>query len=385
MATAVAPSSVGNPFLDHVAVIDDDIDKDIDDDSDALADELEAELVEAEARRGPGAEASSRKRKEQTSDAEAPSAKAARLREREPQSPGLATLPPELLHLVLRWLSPEDLTQVAQTCVELRAPTLDDALWRRCYCARFGHPKQRERDAARRGETRNGGARGSVIGRGGSGPARGSTWRALYFSEDANEMLAASAELGPLRHFFMQSAAAKRSTPPEWSALHTDDVLISTPTDAEAVVAWRASCGLGDGSSAEARHSCSLASGCSYRRFGADVFVCETTGKAHVCDDECRERVVDMDGMSEMCCISGRSFDRMLDEGAEGFVTAERTADAGDPALGERGFLGRCFETGYAASSEREMYAELWGGGGAGGRLCDGDAGRASDSDDSES
>ena len=168
MATAVAPSSVGNPFLEHVAVVDDDSD----DASDALADELEAELVEAEARRGLGAEASSRKRKEHTSDAEAPSAKAARLREREPQPPGLATLPPELLHLVLRWLSPEDLTQVAQTCVELRAPTLDDALWRRCYCARFGHPKQRERDAAKRGETRNGGARGSVIGRRGGGPAR---------------------------------------------------------------------------------------------------------------------------------------------------------------------------------------------------------------------
>ena len=113
-ATAMAPPSVGDPFPDHVAVVDDDSD---DDAIDALADELEAELVEAEARRGRGSEASSRKRKQQPSDAEAPFAKAARLREREPQSPGLATLPPELIHLVLRWLSPEDLTQVAQTCV----------------------------------------------------------------------------------------------------------------------------------------------------------------------------------------------------------------------------------------------------------------------------
>ena len=30
------------------------------------------------------------------------------------------------------------------------------------------------------------------------------------------------------------------------------------------------------------------------------------------------------------------------------------------------------------------MYAELWGGGGSTGRLCDGDAGSASDSDDSD-
>ena len=250
----------------------------------------------------------------------------------------LATLPPELLHLVLRWLSPEDLTQVAQTCVELRAPTLDDALWRRCYCARFGHPKQRERDAAKRGETRNGGARGSVIGRSGGGPARGEHVARAVPPGGRERDARGGAELGPLRHIFVQSAAAKRSTPPEWSALHTDDVLISTPTDAEAVVAWRASRGLGDGSSAEARHHCSLASGCSYRRFGADVFVCETSGKAHVCDDECRERVVDMDGMSEMCCVSGRAFGRMLDEGAEGFVTAADRTDAGDPALGGADF-----------------------------------------------
>jgi hypothetical protein len=55
--------------------------------------------------------------------------------------------------------------------------------------------------------------------------------------------------------------------------------------------------GLGDGTEpALRRHCCSLAHGCTFHRVGADIFVCERTGRAHVCDHACRERVVDMDG-----------------------------------------------------------------------------------------
>ncbi len=51
--------------------------------------------------------------------------------------------------------------------------------------------------------------------------------------------------------------------------------------------------------------------------------------------------------------------------------------------LGEVGFLGKCFEAGYGADTEREMYATLWGGGEcvSGGRLGDGESGDSSDSD----
>ena len=377
MATAVAATSLGEPFP---------VDFDDTDDDDILADELEAELVEAEERRGKAADASSSRTRKRESvptveATEARSAKSARRDERPPQPPGLATLPPELVHLVFRWLSPEDLTSVAQTCLDLRDPTMDDSLWRRCFCARFGHPKQRERDAEKRGETRRGGARGSHVARGGGDPTRGSTWRALYMADDAREMREVRLDKGPLKDIFVQAAAAKRSTPPGWSSLHTDDVLISTPTDTEAVVRWRLSRGLGDGSDPTlAKHRCSLSNGCPYHRVGADIFVCEATGRAHVCDEDCRERVVDMDGMSEMCCISGRSFDRMLPEGAEGM-----TGDALLPEdqLGEVGFLGKCFEAGYGADTEREMYATLWGGGEcvSGGRLGDGESGDSSDSD----
>ena len=104
--------------------------------------------------------------------------------------PRVSHLTPELLNIVLQWLSPEDLTQVSETCRALRGPAMEDSLWRRCYCARFGHPKQREREREKRGESRSGGARGSGVGLGGSGggPGRGSSWRAMYYLDDAREM-----------------------------------------------------------------------------------------------------------------------------------------------------------------------------------------------------
>ena len=147
--------------------------------------------------------------------------------------------------------------------------------------------------------------------------------------------------------------------------------------------------GLGDGTDqASRRHTCSLGHGCAFHRIGADIFVCETTGRAHVCDDACRERVVDMDGMSETCAISGRSFDRILDEGAEGMVGgygAETigAGGGGDPT-GERGWLRGCYEAGYGASSEKEMYAALWGGDGSAGLRASNTGGIGDDSEDDD-
>ena len=163
-----------------------------------------------------------------------------------------------------------------------------------------------------------------------------------------------------------------------------------TLTDAESVSRWRASRGLGDGTDQATlrAHTCSLAHGCAFHRIGADIFVCESTGRAHVCDDACRERVVDMDGMSETCAISGRSFDRILDEGAEGMIggygygygaeTIGAGGGGGDP---ERGWLRGCYEAGYGASSEKEMYAALWGGDGSAG-VRDNEGGDSDEDDD---
>jgi len=79
-----------------------------------------------------------------------------------------------------------------------------------------------------------------------------------------------------------------------------------------------------------------------------------------------------------VCSNRGRPSDRIREEGGEGSTGVAGGAapyGVGDPT-GERGWLGRCFEAGYGASSRREMYETLWGGGGAR---------DASDSDESES
>lgn len=338
MAAAVAVAPV--PF------------KDEDDDSsdDDFADELEAQLFEAEVKRDAVTARVKRERDEGRD--EEPSAKrvvrdAGRREEQHDGREGLATLPLELTLQILRWLSPEDLTSVGTTCKAMAFATADDSLWRRCFCSRFGHPKLT-------------GVR---------------SWRALYFHEDARELRLTTSSAPPdLRHLYAQMQAAKRAQPPE-----THDDALLTLTDAENVSRWRATRGLSDGSDPASRHTCSIANGCSYRRFGADIFVCEGTGRAHMCDDSCRERVVDMDGMSEMCSISGRSFDRFLGEGADVMATGAMDGGAGEVGFtGERGWLGRAFEAGYGASSEREMYAALWGGDGSAGMR----ANRGVDSDD---
>jgi len=123
-------------------------------------------------------------------------------------SPGLASLPHEMLASVLRWLSPEDLTNAGQTCHALRAPTFDDSLWRRCYCARFGHTKLLQK----RGSFGCGvaGVAGPDSG-GGGRKAVARYWRALYFHDDARELRQAVGGAPPaLRPIYAQMQAGRR-------------------------------------------------------------------------------------------------------------------------------------------------------------------------------
>lgn len=42
--------------------------------------------------------------------------------------------------------------------------------------------------------------------------------------------------------------------------------------------------------------------------------MCEASGWAHICDEGCREKVVDSASGLMVCPISGRSFDRLMTE-----------------------------------------------------------------------
>ncbi|GKU96033.1 hypothetical protein SLEP1_g9313 [Rubroshorea leprosula] len=49
---------------------------------------------------------------------------------------------------------------------------------------------------------------------------------------------------------------------------------------------------------------------CSYHQIG-NVFVCEKTGHVHVCDDTCREVILNPTNKLLVCTISGHCFDRL--------------------------------------------------------------------------
>ncbi|CAL5434529.1 unnamed protein product [Camellia sinensis] len=79
-------------------------------------------------------------------------------------------------------------------------------------------------------------------------------------------------------------------------------------TVADQVSIWKSSRGLTD--KVVPNHDCSGET-CSYYQIG-DVFVCEKTGQVHVCDDTCREAVLDPTNVLLVCTISGHCFDLLL-------------------------------------------------------------------------
>ncbi|XLR35601.1 hypothetical protein S83_063501 [Arachis hypogaea] len=57
--------------------------------------------------------------------------------------------------------------------------------------------------------------------------------------------------------------------------------------------------------------SCLFWGTCSYYEIG-DVFICEKTGQVHVCNDTCREVIMDPTNELLVCTILGHCFDRFL-------------------------------------------------------------------------
>ncbi|KAK4349439.1 hypothetical protein RND71_032194 [Anisodus tanguticus] len=145
------------------------------------------------------------------------------------------------------------------------------------------------------------------------------------------------------KEYYIQMQAAKRSQAPLPSQIN-DDRTILDKTIADQVSIWKKSKGLGDNVVND--HACSRET-CAYHQIG-DVFVCEKTGNVHgkemfatvqishliirkmgsvslvcaywfslvcvgaVCDDTCREVVLDPTNGLLVCTISGHCFDRML-------------------------------------------------------------------------
>ncbi|KAB2634807.1 ABC transporter E family member 2 [Pyrus ussuriensis x Pyrus communis] len=236
-------------------------------------------------------------------------------------------IPPELFPHILKFLSSEDLFACSLVCRFLSHVASDESLWRRLYCMRWGHlpPSRKLRECP---------------------------WKKLYIQRDEEDTveLVRNCTL-EFKEYFIQMQAAKRSQAPLPSQVN-DDIILDT-TVADQVSIWKSRRGLTD--KAEADHACS-GEKCTYYQIG-DVFVCENTGQVHVCDDNCREVVMDPTNELWVCTISGHCFDRLLSpEETESDAEQQQGAvtDEAEPFMGS-GRFARAYMMGYNCVDEKEL------------------------------
>lgn len=252
----------------------------------------------------------------------------------------IGKIPPELFPSILKFLSSEDLSMCAAVCHFFRVAASDECLWRRLYCLRWGAPSPSEQRKK----------------------PRGSAWKQLYFERDTADMVETLKNApSEFREYYVQMQVAKRSQAPLPSQLR-DDLVVVDSSIADQMKAWLHSRRLSDTNVKD--HWCSGRT-CSYYQIG-DVFLCEKTGRAHVCDDTCRETALDPDSGLLVCSVSGRCFDHYWiatteeddSEPGQSQVDASVAMEEAEPFLGS-GRLARAYWLGYSCVDERELNQAL--------------------------
>ncbi|KAM5565302.1 hypothetical protein ABKV19_019365 [Rosa sericea] len=244
----------------------------------------------------------------------------------------LSKIPPELFRHILKFLSSEDLIACSLVCRFLNHAASDESLWQRLYRMRWGllPPTRKLRECP---------------------------WKKLYIERDGEDMV----DLGrncpvEFKEYYVQMQAAKRSQAPLPSQVKVnDDGLILDKTVADQVSIWKRSKGLTD--KVVTDHTCS-GEKCTYYQVG-DVFVCEKTGQVHVCDEFCREAVMDPSNMLWVCRISGHCFDNVLspqEVESDAEQQQEDPTDEPEPFMGS-GRFARAYLLGYNCADEKELEA----------------------------
>lgn len=243
-------------------------------------------------------------------------------------------VPSELFPHILKFLSSEDLVACSLVCRFLNYAASDEFLWRRLYCMRWGllPPTKKLRQCP---------------------------WKQLYIQRDEEDMIELVRDCQPeFKEYYIQMQAAKRSQAPLPSQVN-DDRIILDKTVADQVSMWKSSRGLTD--KVVTDHACSGET-CSYYHIG-DVFICEKTGLVHVCDDACREIVMDPTDEILVCKISGHCFDRLLSAAEMDPDTEQEqqqcgVTDEAEPFMGS-GRFARAYLLGYNCADEKELEAAL--------------------------
>ncbi|KAL9665005.1 hypothetical protein QQ045_020414 [Rhodiola kirilowii] len=209
-----------------------------------------------------------------------------------------------------------------------------------------------------------------------------SSWKKLYIQHDREDMSKFVRTCpSEFKEYYIQMQAAKRSQAPLASQVN-DDRIILDKTVADQVNIWKTSKGLPEMTVAD--HACS-GDNCTYFQIG-DAFICENSGQVHVCDDTCREVILDPSSELLVCTISGHCFDRLLSPaetdleasvvgsgcgrntfvfsfpssysaftGGQGLDQQQSCAvDEAEPFMGS-GRFARAYELGYNCADEKEL------------------------------
>ncbi|CAL5040431.1 unnamed protein product [Urochloa decumbens] len=242
-----------------------------------------------------------------------------------------SSIPPELFLQIFKFLSSEDLISCALVCRFMNAAASDETLWRRLYCMRWGLASNAK--------------------------FRECAWKNLYIQRDREDMVDFVRDTPTeFREYYIQMQAAKRSQAPLPSEVNDDKVILDK-TIADQVSTWKSRRGLTDES--VKGHSCSGKT-CSYTKIG-DAYICEKTGRVHVCDEACREFVLDQRSGMLLCTISGHCFERWLcpdDEWDADDTDQDQqqggVADEPEPFMGS-GRIARAIMLGYNCCDEKEL------------------------------
>ncbi|KAK4787994.1 hypothetical protein SAY86_019313 [Trapa natans] len=244
----------------------------------------------------------------------------------------LRKFPPELFYHIFKFLSSEDLIACSTVCKFLSLAASDESLWRRLYCIRWGLSSSGNK-------------------------MRQSAWKKLYIQRDKEDMaeLVKNCQLES-KEYYIQMQVAKRSQAPLLSQLN-DDRSILDKTVADQVSMWKRSKGFTE--ELVLNHACSGET-CTYHRIG-DVYVCEKTGYVHVCDETCRELIMDPINELLVCTVSGHCFEQLLSPGEMEPYNDQQiggATDEAEPFMGSTRFA-QAYYLGYNCANEKELDAVM--------------------------
>lgn len=235
----------------------------------------------------------------------------------------LLVLPKEVQMRILSFLSAADLTTCAVLCNHLKSLSSEDLLWRRLFRSRWKAGQDEEGDK---------------------------NWKMRYMNRDAEEARHVVEEAPEmLCDLYLQMQLAKRQQTLSRTAVD-DQMRVGEPQVLRALTHWRKSRGFGD----EVRPRPNVShTDLHFHQIG-DLFCCEETGWVHVCDEKCRECVVDQTTGLLVCPISGRLSDVMMTE-CEEQDRWGAVARGEDPLEDYGGRLANAYQAGYYCDDEKEL------------------------------